>query len=86
MLKISQSQWPSSLKYVLPLEHWDHGFESHSRYGRVFAFCCVVLSCVKVEALRRADPPSKEFYQLCNRFISFRKINPEPEQAKRPNP
>jgi hypothetical protein len=29
-----------------PLEHWDRGFESHSRHGCVSAFLCVVLSCV----------------------------------------
>jgi hypothetical protein len=29
--------------------------------------------CMDVEALRRADPPSKEFYQMSkNRLISFR--------------
>jgi hypothetical protein len=46
----------------LPFEHWDRGFESHSRHGCVSAFFCVVLSCVS-RALRRADPPS-EYYQL----------------------
>jgi hypothetical protein len=40
-----------------------------------------VLSCVQVEALRRADPPSKEFYQLSNRFIKLKKITSEPEQS-----
>jgi hypothetical protein len=35
-------------------------------------FFCVALSCVGV-TLRRADPPSKECYQMSkNRFISFR--------------
>jgi hypothetical protein len=28
---------------------------------------------LREEALRRADTPSKESYQLSNRFISFRK-------------
>jgi hypothetical protein len=51
----------------------------------VSAFICVVLSCVEVEALRRADLHSKKSYQLSKTFISFRKINSEPEQAKRPN-
>jgi hypothetical protein len=27
-------------------------------------FFCDVLSCVQIEALRRADPPSKESYQV----------------------
>jgi hypothetical protein len=31
-----------------PLEHWDHGFESHSRYGWlcVHLFCVCVFLCV----------------------------------------
>jgi hypothetical protein len=49
-------------------------------------FFCVVLACVQVEALRRADRPSNETYQLSNIFVSFRKINSKPEQVKRPNP
>jgi len=54
------------------LEHWDRGLKFHSRHECVSAFICAVLSCVWVEALRRADPPSKESYQLSNRFISLR--------------
>lgn len=42
-----------------PLENWDHEFESHSRHRCISSFSYVVLSCVQVEALRRADPPSK---------------------------
>jgi hypothetical protein len=34
---------------------------------RVFSVLCC---SVQVEALRRADPPSEESYQLSNRFIS----------------
>jgi hypothetical protein len=45
---------------------WDRGFESHSGHGSlvlvyVCAFFCVY---VQVEALRRADHPSKESYRL----------------------
>jgi hypothetical protein len=41
------------------LERWDRGFESNG------CLYCVRLFCVQVEALQRADPPSKESYQLC---------------------
>jgi hypothetical protein len=27
-------------------EHWERGFESHSRQGRMYAFLCVALCCV----------------------------------------
>jgi hypothetical protein len=47
-----------------PLEHWDRRFESCLRHGCVFACFYVVLSYVSVEALRRADPPAKESYQM----------------------
>jgi hypothetical protein len=26
------------MKYLRPLEHWDRGFESHSRHGCLFVF------------------------------------------------
>jgi hypothetical protein len=45
----------------------DRGFEFHSEHG-CFDVCVrssvFVLSCVQVEALRRADQPSKESYRL----------------------
>jgi hypothetical protein len=28
-------------------EHWNRGFESHSRHGGVAAFFCIVLTCVR---------------------------------------
>jgi hypothetical protein len=52
----------------------------------VCAFFCVVLSCVLVEVLRRADRPSKESYKLSIQIHKFQKINSEPEQVKRPSP
>jgi hypothetical protein len=50
------------------------------RHECVSAFFCVVLSCVQVETLRRADPPTKESYQLSEKIHKFQKINSEPEQ------
>jgi hypothetical protein len=49
------------------LKSRDRGFESHPGHGclvfvYVYEFFCV---CVQVEALRRADDPPKESYQLC---------------------
>jgi hypothetical protein len=38
------------------LEHWDHGFESHSKHELGLCKRLSVLSCpVRVEASRRAD-------------------------------
>jgi hypothetical protein len=48
-----------------PLEHWNRGFESHSRHECLFAFILFVFFRVYVAALRRADPLSRESYQLC---------------------
>jgi hypothetical protein len=44
----------------------DRGFESQSGHGRlVFVYVCAFFCvCVQVEALRQADHPSKESYQL----------------------
>jgi hypothetical protein len=57
---LGRSQWRSG-----QLEHWDWGFESHSRHGCLCAFILFVLLCVQAATLRRADPPSTEFYRLC---------------------
>jgi hypothetical protein len=82
------SQRPSGLRHVLsedarslglcvriPLEAWT--------CVRVF-LCCVIL-CIG-RGLASGRSPIQGVYQLSSRFISFRKINSEPEQAKRPNP
>jgi hypothetical protein len=45
------------------------GFKSHTRHGCLVCVCVYsvfVLSCVYVEALRRADHSSKESYRLYN--------------------
>jgi hypothetical protein len=46
------------------LEPWDRGFESHSRHGCLCAFVPCLCCPVQVEALRRADPTSKQSYRL----------------------
>jgi hypothetical protein len=35
-----------STAWALTLEHWERGFESHSRHGCMSAILCGVLSCV----------------------------------------
>jgi hypothetical protein len=52
------------MNYLRPLEHWGHGFESHSKYGWLSAFIRCLYFPVHVAALRRADPPSKESHWL----------------------
>jgi hypothetical protein len=54
------------MNFLRTLEHWDLGFESHSRQDVcVRLFCVCVDLCV--EALRRADHSSKESYRLCKK-------------------
>jgi hypothetical protein len=45
----------------------------------VYVYSVFVLSCVWVAALRRADPPSKEYYRLC---ITFTKLKKTPGSNK----
>jgi hypothetical protein len=73
---LRRSQWPHRLRHVVSsiarkMGSWVRiPFEARMC---VSAFFCVALSCVYVEALRRADPPSKESYQMTkNNLISFR--------------
>jgi hypothetical protein len=51
-------------KRLRPLEGWDRGFESHSMHGCLSAFILCLCCAVYVDALRRADNPSKAFYRL----------------------
>jgi hypothetical protein len=46
----------------IPLEAWMSAF-----------FSVFVMSCVKVAALRRANPPSKESYGMCTRLRNWKK-------------
>jgi hypothetical protein len=63
-----RSQWPRGPGYELSsfartLGSWVQ-IQNQGMDIRVRVFC-VVLSCVLVAALRRADPPSKESYRMC---------------------
>jgi hypothetical protein len=42
-----------------PLKHWDGGFEL---WMSVCVYSVFAMSCLQVEALRQADPPSRESY------------------------
>jgi hypothetical protein len=55
----------------------DRGFESHSGHGcLVFVYVCPFFCvCVQVEALRRANHPSKETYRL-SLIKKLRKLSP----------
>jgi hypothetical protein len=68
ILKSCRSQWPFGLRHEpfspartqrswvpIPLKAW----------MSVCVYSMFVLSCVQVVTLRRADPPSKEYYRLC---------------------
>jgi hypothetical protein len=57
-----RSQWPHGLRHELSSlgRTLDREFESHSRHGCL----CVRLFYVYVEALRWADPSSKESYRV----------------------
>jgi hypothetical protein len=42
-----------------------------------------VLSCVQVTAMRLADPPSNEFYQLCKKIKKLKKAAKAQQRAER---
>jgi hypothetical protein len=46
------------------LQHWDRGFESHSRHECLFAFILCLCCHVQIAALRRDDPWSKKSYHV----------------------
>jgi hypothetical protein len=57
------------MNYLRPLKHRDSAYGFHSRHGWLCVYSAFLLSCVYVEALRRADPLSKEYYRLVTRPI-----------------
>jgi hypothetical protein len=73
------------------IQHWDRGFESNWMHGRMSVSCSPAYVCMCVEALRRADPLSKESYRmykkgskmLAEKFSS--KPKPKPTKQKRQN-
>jgi hypothetical protein len=50
----------------------------------VCLYSVFVLSCVQVEALRRADPPSKESYRLCKKDQGTEKAAKDQQRAVEP--
>jgi hypothetical protein len=68
------SDRPRGLKHELssPTQTLGSWFESHSRHGCLCSFILFMLFCVQIEALRRADPPSKESYRLCIRLRNWK--------------
>jgi hypothetical protein len=70
-----RSQWPHRLRHELSLPSQSPG--SWVRIPlEVWMSVCVysvfLLSCMQVAALRRADPPSKESYRLCQRSRNWK--------------
>jgi hypothetical protein len=53
------------------LEHWDRGFKYHSMHGCLSAFILCLCCPVQVAALRPADPPSKESWDLKTEVKAF---------------
>jgi hypothetical protein len=52
------------MNYLRSFKHWDRGFESHSKHGRLYALqsmgVCMHLFCLRVgSALRRTDTRSR---------------------------
>jgi hypothetical protein len=81
--KMCRSQWPGGLRHELsslpqtlrswvriPLEAWMF----------VCVYSILVLFCVQVAALRRADLPSKESYRLCKKIKKLKK-RPRPKKG-----
>jgi len=66
----------------LPLEHWDHGFESRSVHGYMSSYFCVVLSCVgRGHALSRS-PVQGVLSNVFNDSFSFSEAISELAEAK----
>jgi hypothetical protein len=47
---------------------WNTGIMGLNPTRGMYMSLCVYSVCVQVAALRRADPPSKESYQLCKKI------------------
>jgi hypothetical protein len=52
-------------KCLRSLEHWDHGFESHSSHGYLCVYSVFSLVFCVGKVLAAADYPYKESFRLC---------------------
>jgi hypothetical protein len=77
-----QSQFLRSPRHRLgPLEHLDLGFESHSRYGCMSAFFCIVLPCVN-RGLPMGWSPVRGVLPKCLNGFTVKEVNSESEEAR----
>jgi hypothetical protein len=84
---MSESQWPHGLRHELSLPAQNTGImDSNPTQGMDVCVCIYsvfVLFCVQVEALRRADPLSKECYRLCKKIKKLKKSSQGPTKGCR---
>jgi hypothetical protein len=67
----SRSQWPGGLSRIC-LEHFDLGFESHSRHGNTSAYFCVLLSCIGKRSCNFPIPHPRSLTSMSKWIHSFR--------------
>jgi hypothetical protein len=72
----------SKAHIVSMLEHWDHGFESHSTHGCISAFLCVVLPWVGRRLAMNWSPIQGVLPKWLKRFI-VPEVNSESEKSRR---
>jgi hypothetical protein len=85
LLLVQVATWSKVRNGLGPLDHWDRGFELHSRHEFITVFFCVMLSCADISLEVGHFSVRGVLTKSLNGFTDL-EVNSDSGQARGPNP